>query len=202
MIAFLVVVIVQVAFSTAMTPDQIVAYTCSDGFTQNICCGDERGCIFTRKIDLQNAAIDYVSDISKGILAYGKMNCWDTSKITDMNFLFCGYYDCPRIFDTFNEKISCWNVSQVTDMESMFGMASAFNQDLSNWNVVNVKDMTAMFEGALNFNQNLCPWYTVMTTTPDLYSGMFVESGCVNQADPDLISKSSFCAECDPFLNA
>jgi len=79
------------------------------------------------------------------------LNDIDTSKITDMSFLF-----------TFNRKkfngdISQWDVSNVTDMKWMFA-DSSFNGDISQWDVSNVKDMYAMFYGCKKINSDLSKW--------------------------------------------
>ena len=43
-----------------------------------------------------------------------KINCFDTSKVTDMSYLFDSYDN--EIFEDFNEDISCWDTSGVTNM--------------------------------------------------------------------------------------
>ena len=53
----------------------------------------------------------------------------DTSKITDMSYLFC--YTSRTDFS----GIEKWDVSNVTNMEGMFEKATSFNQDISDWDV-------------------------------------------------------------------
>ena len=65
------------------------------------------------------------------------LNFIDTSKITDMSWLF---ENVKHNFD-----ISSWDVSNVTNMTGMFYCCYDFNCDLSNWDVSNVTDMGYAF---------------------------------------------------------
>ena len=84
------------------------------------------------------------------------LNDIDTSKITDMKYLF-DIRD-NEIFEDFNGDISMWDVSNVNNMHGMFYHCKNFNCDLSMWNVSNVMDMHCMFFGCEKFNQNLNDW--------------------------------------------
>ncbi|AJK51389.1 hypothetical protein MCCG_0420 [Mycoplasma capricolum subsp. capripneumoniae 87001] len=53
------------------------------------------------------------------------IQCWDTSNVTDMNYMFCWA-------ENFNQDISSWNTSNVIDMSSMFCFAESFNQPIGN----------------------------------------------------------------------
>ena len=68
----------------------------------------------------------------------GDFNDIDTSKITNMAYLF--YYK-----DKFNGDISNWDVSNVINMNYMFFECESFNQPLNNWNVSNVKYNSNIF---------------------------------------------------------
>jgi len=68
-----------------------------------------------------------------------KLNCFNTSKVTDMSYLFNAYNN--DIFEDFNEDISCWDTSGVTDMAYMFAGASKFNNDISSWDTSGVTYM-------------------------------------------------------------
>ena len=81
--------------------------------------------------------------IRKGVT---DLNCIDTSKITDMSYLFTG--ELGKI-DKIN--ISNWDVSNVTNMKQMFAGYKNFNCDLSNWDVSKVKNMDFMFNGCKEF---------------------------------------------------
>ena len=65
----------------------------------------------------------------------GDINNWDTSKVTDMSYMFRS--------TKFNEFIGDWDVKAVTTMRSMFEGATQFNQNLSGWMV------DRRFEGSL-----------------------------------------------------
>ena len=101
----------------------------------------------------------------------------DTSKITDMSWLFYGSYrydfsgiekwDVSNVTNmnkmfwkctSFNQSLNNWNVSKVTDMKDMFSGCSSFNQPLNKWNVSNVTNMSGMFQGCSYFNQPLDKW--------------------------------------------
>jgi surface protein len=73
------------------------------------------------------------------------LNWIDTSKVTNMEFLFKD--------SEFNGDISMWDVSNVTNMDYMF-IGSEFNGDISKWNVSNVTTMKAMFKKS-NFNSDI-----------------------------------------------
>ena len=66
------------------------------------------------------------------------LNDIDTSKITDMSYLFADFED-------FNGDISNWDVSNVKDMYGMFYGCKSFNQDISNWDVSKVKYFDNVF---------------------------------------------------------
>ena len=83
----------------------------------------------------------------------GPMSEWDTSKVTDMNYLFQDAH-------SFNQDIGGWDTSKVKDMQNMFQGASSFNQDIGGWDTSKVKDMQNMFQGASSFNQDIIGWDT------------------------------------------
>jgi starvation-inducible outer membrane lipoprotein len=55
-------------------------------------------------------------------LGIGNITGWNTSCITDMQYMFTE--------STFNQNINLWDVSKVTNMYRMFYGAYAFNQPL------------------------------------------------------------------------
>ena len=93
----------------------------------------------------------------------------DTSKITDMSYLFENrrlvkdidfgepYWEGFPIRKNY-DGIEIWDTSHVTNMSHMFDGVKNFNQDISKWNVSNVKDMSYMFYGAESFNQPIGDW--------------------------------------------
>ena len=86
------------------------------------------------------------------------LNHIDTSKITDMSWLFSKDYYSGYKLGEFNGNISRWNVSNVKDMESMFSFAKSFNQPIGDWDVSNVTNMRTMFSEAISFNQPIGDW--------------------------------------------
>ena len=106
------------------------------------------------------------------------LNSIDTSKITDMSFLFSGDAKGGYGLEHFNGDISKWNTSNVTDMEGMFWGADSFNQNINNWDVSNVTDMSKMFCCAHSFNQPLNNWDTSNVTD---MSYMFCSAHSFNQ---------------------
>lgn len=79
------------------------------------------------------------------------LNFIDTSKITDMSYLFIN-------LGHRNLKIDKWNTSNVTNMRCMFCCATYVSADLSKWDVSKVKDMGWMFYYANLFTCDLSKW--------------------------------------------
>ena len=70
---------------------------------------------------------------------YFDVSKWDMSNAIDISFMF---YGCTK----FDCDLSDWDVSNVTDMYSMFNMCENFKgKGLENWDVSKVKDMDYMF---------------------------------------------------------
>ena len=82
------------------------------------------------------------------------LNWIDTSKVTDMSYLFNS--------SSMNFNISEWDVSNVEKMDAMFSYTYIFQGDLSKWDVSNVRSMIAMFRNSIycgdisNWNLNHC----------------------------------------------
>jgi surface protein len=125
-------------------------------------------CPYIRNLPLNNESIrvavrDYFSgDKEKDaiIKKYGRIEDWNTSKVTDMSFLF---HNCFN----FNEDISDWDTSNVTTMYDMFAGAFVFNQPIGKWDTSSVIDMIGMFYCTSNFNQLLDGWNTSKVTRMD-----------------------------------
>ena len=86
---------------------------------------------------IRTAVAAWLSDRAAAEATYGPISRWETSGVTDMSYLFCGYFclsswcsDCNMAAASFNEDIGAWDTSGVTRMNDMFRSASAFDQDL------------------------------------------------------------------------
>lgn len=87
---------------------------------------------------------------------YGHISNWDTSKITNMSYLFSVKRN--PLSNNFNDNINNWNLSLCKNMEYMFYSSPSFNQPLDKWNVSNVENMKGIFANTSVFNQNLESW--------------------------------------------
>jgi surface protein len=130
------------------------------------------------------------------------INNWDTSKITNMDYVFynarafnqpIGGWDVARSTNfsymflnavSFNNgnstNINNWifNTSSTFAMTSMFQGASVFNQPIGNWNVSKSIDMSSMFRSATSFNQNIGSWNVSSVAN---MSNMFLFNTAFNQ---------------------
>ena len=122
----------------------------------------------TEKLKIKKSSYKYfpktkkeLKDILKKLIKErgneGDFNDIDTSKITDMSYLF-------RNLEDFNGDISNWDVSKVTNMKYMFFWCKSFNQDISNWDVSNVTNMRAIFFKCKSFNQDISNWNVLNVT--------------------------------------
>ena len=78
------------------------------------------------------------------------LNIIDTSKITDMSYVFCNG-SIQWQLDGRNIDISDWNVSNVTDFHNCFEGYLIFDCDLSKWDVSKCYCFRAMFMNCLDF---------------------------------------------------
>jgi surface protein len=119
--------------------------------------------------ELKEAVVLWCDNREEGFEKYGHISLWNTSKITDMSYLF------PY---NFNDNINNWDVSNVANMQSMFGNCKSFNQSLNNWDVSNVINMNCMFESCHNFDQPLNDWNVLKVTN---MNSMFINCVRFNQ---------------------
>ena len=87
---------------------------------------------------LSAAVKEWLDDESKAEKKYGHISDWDTSEVTDMQYLF-------KDAESFNQPLEKWDVSQVTNMSQMFYKATSFNQPLEKRDVSKVMNMYGMF---------------------------------------------------------
>lgn len=121
---------------------------------------------------------------------------WDTSRVTNMNYVF--YYassfngnistwNTSRVVTisgmfngaaSFNGNLSLWDVSRIVDMNSVFPEATSFNGDVSTWDTSSVTDMRAMFRNAVSFHGDISRWNTSRVTS---FDWMFTGATSFNQ---------------------
>ena len=96
--------------------------------------------------------LDSITDATAAEATYGHISTWETSGVTDMSYLFCGYCSytpwcgdwCNDAARSFDQDIGAWDTSGVTDMRNMFDSASAFNQDIGAWDTSGVTSMNVI----------------------------------------------------------
>ena len=110
--------------------------------------------------NIQTAVSAWITNATAATATYGNISTWDTSRVTNMDYLFGGA-------TLFNGDISKWNTGNVTSMYAMFYLASSFNGDISKWNTGKVQFMSDMFNNALKFNGDLSSWNTSAVQSMD-----------------------------------
>jgi surface protein len=94
---------------------------------------------------------------------------WNTSKVTNMNYIFEGQVNFNQDISTKTVTVNgstytAWSTANVTTMNSLFSNATAFNTNIGSWNTAKVTNMTSMLYGTTNFNQNLSSWNVSLVT--------------------------------------
>jgi len=166
----LVVMMVFYLLPTLDSTTSPVTFLSTEGSTCSDTCGAERELV--NNDNIQERILNYSNEGQKK-----KIRCLDTSKITNMDFLFSGesYYGFTS--KDFNVDLSCWDVSSVTSMVRMFREATVFNNDLSTWDVSSVTDMNGMFLVASAFNTDLSSWDVSSVTSMEF---MFNQASVFN----------------------
>ena len=119
------------------------------------------------------------------------LNFIDTSKITDMSWMFNS--------SKFNGDISNWDVSNVEDMSDMF-CKSKFNKDISKWDVSKVKSMSFMFQDSI-FNGDISKWDV---SNVEYMNGMFRDSevnGDISKWNVSKVISTSWMFDRSPLEN-
>ena len=81
-------------------------------------------------------------------LATQDISGWDTSKATNMEWMFSNAGD-------FQSDVDGWDTSKVKTMQKTFWKAKTFNSDISRWDTSKVTNCAQMFDEAAAFNQEL-----------------------------------------------
>lgn len=139
------------------------------------------------KLDTQNVTnmaymFHYAGESITDTVTIKGMDNWDTSKVTDMNNMFCRTAEKSEVWDI--GDISVWDTSNVKNMSYMFseagrGVTEWSVGDLSGWKVDNVTTMKQMFSVAGTASHewdvgDLSSWNVANVT--DMYS-MFYQAG-------------------------
>jgi surface protein len=124
--------------------------------------------------------------------AYGAIEDWDISQITDLSE-FCS--DLNTMVTGFDENLNNWDVSSVTTMNNAFKDCQSFDSDIADWDVSSVEDFVGMFRGTSGgpssaFNQDISNWGAHLSTTAN-YDEMFRHNSNFNQDLSSWASKMS-----------
>ena len=84
----------------------------------------QSGHAFANRAELLVARDAWCADPTVAAATYGAIGTWDTSRISDLSFVFCGEScpgeswctDCNTACRTFNDDISGWDVSNVESL--------------------------------------------------------------------------------------
>ena len=131
-----------------------------------------------------NAKFDFAGSGSSGkplsYLTKIDLSGWDTSNVTDMNYMFSG---CSSLTSL---DVSNFNTGKVTDMSSMFQYCSLLTSlDVSNFNTGNVTDIGHMFDGCSSLTSlDVSSFNTSKVNSYSSFSYMF--SGCSSLKTLDL----------------
>ena len=85
-----------------------------------------------------------------------KIDEWNTSKVTDMSFMFT---DCVML----RCDPSKWDVAGVRDMSNMFEDCREFDCDFSSWDTSSVLNISKMFVGCWRFRGDGLPCWNVQS---------------------------------------
>ena len=116
---------------------------------------------------IDTSRITDMSWLFANTLFNGDISEWDTSNVTHADHMF-------ENNQMFNGDISKWNVSKLISAYRMFCNASNFNCDLSNWDPCNLEDGIEMFYGTTNLKCNLGNWKLYKCKR---FGDMFTKSG-------------------------
>ena len=77
----------------------------------------QSGHAFANRAALKVAADAWCANPTAAAATYGAIGTWDTSRITDLSYVFCGDSGGDCACRSFNDDISGWDVSNVVSME-------------------------------------------------------------------------------------
>ena len=107
-----------------------------------------------------------VEDIYYNIDSFTDITKWNTSKITDISWLFMGCISLVSLPD-----ISEWNTKNIKDMKCLFYQCSSLRSipDISKWNITKITELTGIFTGcsSLKTLPDISIWDTKNITKMD-----------------------------------
>lgn len=138
------------------------------------CDTEPRGKAFESTQELYKAVDDYLDSVKDGAVwknEYGRIECWEVSRIVDFTSVFDAKRN-PLVRDYFTPDVLYWDTSNATTLKWMFQGARSFDGDVSGFVTSNVEDFFEMFARAVQFSGDLSLW--------DVRNAVRVEGMCTS----------------------
>ena len=133
--------------------------------------------------------MSYMFLSASNLTSIGDLSGWDTSKVTDMSYMFFNTFNLTSIGD-----LSGWDTSNVTDMYCTFHGTYSLTSigDLSGWVTSKVTDMTGMFQASSADLGDLSNWDTSnVTNMSSMFQGLSTNIGDLSNWDTSNVTDMS-----------